>query len=93
MSNKTHTVSIVNFLCSDTVEERSTEYPDTYCVIKIHTSPHSHDEKSGYVNILVVEKPNKRTLQRSTCTLSRSPKKPSVSVAPVTMPLTAYLWY
>ena len=36
MSNKTHTVSIVNFLCSDTVEERSTEYPDTYCKNFIH---------------------------------------------------------
>jgi hypothetical protein len=47
MSIRMHTMSIVNFLCFDTVEKISYERPYTdYVIKKSHTHPHSHDEKS-----------------------------------------------
>ena len=74
MTIRMYTRSIVNFLCTETVEEHSAEYPDTnYVIDSIHL--HTRMMKNlGYINIPVVKKLNKRTLQQPTCTETRSSK-------------------
>ena len=65
MSIRTHTKSIVDFLCSDTVEERSTECPRHQLYDKNFIHLHTRMMKNlEYINTLVNEKPNKLTLPR-----------------------------
>ena len=59
-----HTASVVNFLYSDTVEERSGEYPDPYYDKNFILLLTRMMKNLEYINILIVEKPNKRTHQR-----------------------------
>ena len=62
MSTRMHTRSIDNFLCSDTVKERSAECSGDKNFIHLHTRMMKNLEN---INTLLIEKPNKRTLQRS----------------------------